>query len=85
MSTPTEFCAVYAVSNVDDNYPFKGTVSRESMSTETIGEKFVHYNVPRICFTLSNRVSKVYDASNRGTLEVKWRGLDFTLLLTPAF
>jgi hypothetical protein len=28
--------------------------------------------------------SKIYDSSNRGPLEVKWRGLDSTLLLNSA-
>jgi hypothetical protein len=31
-----------------------------------------------------SRASKIYDSSNRGPLEVKWRGLDSTLLLNSA-
>jgi hypothetical protein len=33
---------------------------------------------------LYSRVSKKYDASNRGPLDVKWRRLDFSLLLNSA-
>jgi hypothetical protein len=31
-----------------------------------------------------SRMSKIYDSSNRGPLEVKWRGLDSLLLLNSA-
>jgi hypothetical protein len=31
-----------------------------------------------------SRSSKIYDAPNWGPLDVKWRGLDFTVLLTSA-
>jgi hypothetical protein len=31
-----------------------------------------------------SRASKIYDSSNRGPLEVKWRELEFTLLLNSA-
>jgi hypothetical protein len=41
---------------------------------------------PRISFTVhfKSRASKIYDSSNRGPLEVKWRGLESTLLLNSA-
>jgi hypothetical protein len=32
----------------------------------------------------SSRASKIYDASNRRSLDVIWRGLDFTPLLNSA-
>jgi hypothetical protein len=40
--------------------------------------------MPRISFKLVKPCIKIYDASNRGPLGVKWRGLDFTFLLKPA-
>jgi hypothetical protein len=40
-------------------------------------------NTPRINFKIKllSRASKIYDASNRGPLDVKWRVLDFSVLL----
>jgi hypothetical protein len=41
-------------------------------------------NTQRISFKLIKSRIKIYDASNRGPLDVKWRGLDFTFLLKYA-
>jgi hypothetical protein len=38
-------------------------------------------NTPRISFKLVKSRIKIYDVSNRGPLDVKWRGLDSTVLL----
>jgi hypothetical protein len=65
----------------------KGIGSREGMVTVTTGvhcdslgqkirlESDLH---------LESRVSKMYDATNRGTFDVKWRELDFTHLLSSS-
>jgi hypothetical protein len=37
-----------------------------------------------LVLNLLSRSSKIYDSSNRGPLEVKWQGLDSTLLLNSA-
>jgi hypothetical protein len=32
---------------------------------------------------LLSHASKIYDASNRGPVDVKWRGLNFSLIFQP--
>jgi hypothetical protein len=37
-----------------------------------------------LVLNLQSPSSKIYDVSNRGPLDVKWRGVDFTVLLTSS-
>jgi hypothetical protein len=60
---------------------FKGIVSRVCQLRPLV-YSFGPNNMPRISFKLvQSRIKKIYDASNRGPLDVKWRELDFTFLL----
>jgi hypothetical protein len=57
------------------------------VSTDTIGVQFkpIH-TIYHISFVhLESRASKIYDTTNRGTVDVKWQELDFTHLLSSTF
>jgi hypothetical protein len=57
---------------------FKGTVSRDGLSTETIGVWFrPKQSAANLSLNLESRASKMYAVSNRGTVYVKWWVLEF--------
>jgi hypothetical protein len=69
----------------------KGIVSRDGLSTETIGVYCsLSLNNPYLSYLsvsvlhLGSRTSKIYDVTNRGTVDVKWRVLEYFHLLSSA-
>jgi hypothetical protein len=65
----------------------KEIVSRDGVTTETIGVKFrPKHSIRRVCILhLESRSSKIYDATNRRPVHVKWQVLKFSRLLSSAF
>jgi hypothetical protein len=62
----------------------KGIVSRDSANLRPLMYSLGLNNSPRIGFTLLSRASKRNCAANRGSVDVKWRVLDFTQLWQAA-
>jgi hypothetical protein len=63
---------------------FKGIVSRDGVSTETIVVQFRHkQNAAYMSYTWKG-ASKIYDAINRATIDLKWWVLDLTLIWQTA-
>jgi hypothetical protein len=65
---------------------FKGIVSRNMYQLRPLVFNLGLNNQPRRYYILFSKshAAKRYDASNRGTLDVKWQELEFSLLLSSA-
>jgi hypothetical protein len=73
--------------SIDSTKNFKGLVSQDGASTEIIG--VVPFRPKQFTVSLSHtpiesRASKVYDATNIETVDVRWWVLEFTHVLSSA-
>jgi hypothetical protein len=71
-------------------FSFEGIISEDGVLTGTIGAQFMPKQsaayLTRSDLHLESRESNIYDATNscRGNVDVKWRELDFSHLLSSA-